>query len=490
MTKKIYALILAVIIAVACAMPVFASGTDIQPASGSDAQPVSSSDIAESEQLFGSTDQTVTQVLDGNYMSKVLAIVADETTALGDEYGYNTRLQQLKVEVLQGPKKGCIAYVIYDLTDTWGGDSGSEPAKVGDRVIVQLEESADGMLTGYVTMFVRHTAIIVLSVIFILLLVFLGGTRGLRSLVALLVTCVALICIMIPMILNGVSAVLASVLACIFAIATTLIIVYGFSIKSLAAGLGSVGGVAVAGIIVLIMNAVMNMTGLIDDTSMYLAQSVSEFGNLDLTGVLFAAIIISVLGGTIDVSVSIASALEELKLNAPGMTGSQLMKSGIKIGVDIMGASLNTLILSYLGCAIHIVMIFYTYQSPLLMVFNDEMIVCELLRALAGSSALLFTVPITAFVSAMMMSGGRFGKFSWDCFASVAIAKRICADVTRLRTGKPATERAAKRPARVPESEEMPENLYKLAHDRSRVIDPDEFSESYDWEDNRPREKN
>lgn len=466
MTKRFFAIILTLFVLTVCALPVFASGSDVFSVSSPDAP---------DQELFGSSEQTVTQILDGNYLSRVLEITADETTELGQEYGYSSRLQQLKVEVRQGPEKGNTAYVIYDLTDTWGGNSGSKPAKVGDKVIVQLERSADGLLTGYVTMFVRHNAIIVLGVIFVLLLVFLGGTRGLRSLVALLVTCLGLICVMIPMILNGVSPVLASVLACIFSIATTLLIVYGFSIKSLAAGIGSIGGVTVAGIIVLIMNAVMNMTGLIDDTSMYLAQSAAEMGSLDLTGILFAAIIISVLGGTIDVSVSIASSLEELKLNAPEMNGAQLMRSGIKIGVDIMGASLNTLILSYLGCAIHIVMIFYTYQSPLLMVFNDEMIVCELLRALAGSSALLFTVPITAFVSAMMMNRGRFGKFSWDCFASVVIARRIVGSIRNTRECG-LSKKAKKKPESTSQSNESdePENLYQLARDRSREMDFDQ----------------
>ncbi|MBE6759458.1 MAG: YibE/F family protein [Ruminococcaceae bacterium] len=468
MTKRILAAVLIMLVTITCCLPVHASGSDAVPTSGSDAA---------GQQYFGSADQTVTQVLDGNYVSRVLEIISDETTELGAEYGYSSRLQKLKVEVLQGPKEGCTAYVIYDLTDTWGGDSGSKPAEVGDKVIVQLEEGADGLLIGYVTMFVRHNAIIILGVLFVLLLVFLGGTRGLRSLVALLVTCLGLICVMIPMILNGVSPVLASVLACIFSIAATLIIVYGLSVKSLAAGIGSIGGVAVAGVIVLIMNSVMNMTGLIDDTSMYLAQSVSEMGSLDLTGILFAAIIISVLGGTIDVSVSIASSLEELKLNAPDMDGAQLMRSGIKIGVDIMGASLNTLILSYLGCAIHIVLIFYTYQSPLIMVFNDEMIVCELLRALAGSSALLFTVPITAYVSAMMMNRGRFGKFSWDCFASVVIARRI-RDAVREGWQKKKSDRTAESSVpSEPEETVEPENLYQLAQQRSRTMNFDKNDE-------------
>ena len=142
MTKRLFAAILAVFIMTVCALPVSASGSDVLSASGSDAP---------AQELFGSSEQTVTQILDGNYLSRVLEITADETTELGEEYGYSSRLQQLKVEVMRGPEKGKTAYVIYDLTDTWGGNSGSKPAKVGDKVIVQLEQSADGLLTGYVT---------------------------------------------------------------------------------------------------------------------------------------------------------------------------------------------------------------------------------------------------------------------------------------------------------------------------------------------------
>lgn len=363
-----------------------------------------------------------------NYYARVTQIISDQTES---GLGYVWREQQLMVELLEGPRKGSTAFVVYDLSDTLGGDSGARPASVGDKVIVQVDDMGDGSLEGYVTMFVRQNHIIWLGVIFVLLLVFVGGTKGLRSLAALLITCLGLICVMIPMILHGFSPVWASILACVFSIAVTLLVVYGFSVKSLAAALGSVGGVLVSGIIVLIMNSVMNMTGVIDDDSMYIALASSEIGVIDLNGVLFAAIIISVLGGAIDVSVSIASALEELKLNAPDITGAQLMKSGVNIGVDIMGASLNTLILSYVGCAIHVMLLFYAYQFEAKMVFNDEMIVCELLRALAGSFALLFTVPVTSFVSAMMMSGGKFGKFSWDCFATVVILRRVCQKITR-----------------------------------------------------------
>ncbi len=485
MMKKLAALVIMLCLCMTAAFPVFAqtSGADISGAdlmtgvSGSDyysddyagdySENYSGEYYAEQEVIGGSG------LAGKNFYARVTEVLSDTTD---EGAGYVWREQQLMVELLDGPRKGSQALVAYDLSDTLGEGSGSKPVGVGDKVIVQVEESADGFLEGYVTMFVRQNAIIWLGVVFVLMLLFVGGTRGLRSLVALLITCLGLICIMIPLILRGFSPVWASILACIFSIAVTLVVVYGFSVKSLAAALGSAGGVLVSGIIVLIMNSVMKMTGVIDDDSMYLAMASGEIGVINLTGVLFAAIIVGVLGGAIDVSVSIASALEELKINAPNMTGSQLMKSGVNIGVDIMGASLNTLILSYVGGAIHVMLIFYAYQFEPRMVFNDEMIVCELLRALAGSFALLFTVPITAFVSAMMMSKGRFGKFSWDCFASVVILRRFCENVTQ----RPSHSARTQENARIPR-EEAPENLYKLVHDRSKSIN---FEDEYDGYDN------
>jgi len=299
-----------------------------------------------------------------------------------------------------------------------------------------------------------------LGIIFLVLLTFFGGKRGLRSIIALLFICAGLIFIMIPAMLNGFSPVWAAIFASLFAVTVTLTIVYGFTMKTLAAGIGAIGGIVIGGIIVAIMNVTMNMTGLVDDESMYLAQWARN-GTIDLRGILFAAIMISVLGGTIDVSISIASALDELRQQAREITGAEMMKSGINIGVDIMGASLNTLILSYVGGSIHLLMLFTSYDSPMLMIINDEMIACEIIRALAGSFGLLLTVPITSLVSAILMCNGNFGKLTPDCFASyVAIKKfiqRIKNVFSKVKGGKTDTAIAENN------EEEQPENLFEVA---------------------------
>lgn len=464
--KILLSLIVIIALAVAFAPASLAAASDGDAVSPGDAAPYENNDSQQAE-------MPAEDVQIEYYRAQVLKIISDEEdTISGEGYEYVERTQTLRVRLLEGPCKGRIAVVSYNLTDTWGGGNGTLPVRAGSKVIVQLDEGKDGILSGIVVQYVRQNALLWLGLIFVALLAFFGGKRGLRSLLALVVSCVGLIFIMVPLVVNGFNPVWAAVLASVFAICTTLILVYGFTIKTLAAAVGSVGGVVIAGVITAIMNVVMNMTGLVDDESMYLAQSVAVGETIDLRGILFAAIIISVLGGTIDVGISIASALDEMRLQAKGITGARMMESGINIGIDIMGASLNTLILSYVGGSLHLLMIFYTYDSPMVMIINDEMIVCEILRALAGSFGLLLTVPVTAFVASMMMCKGNFGKLSADCFSSVTLCKRFIARIKALKTG-PKREKPNK-------PDEKPDDLYQIAHERSERMRFDETNGNSD----------
>ena len=132
---------------------------------------------------------------------------------------------------------------------------------------------------------------------------------------------------------------------------------------------------------------------------------------LDVSAIMFAAIVIGSLGGTIDVSVSISSSLEELKDKmGDNITGWELARSGMTVGRSIMGASLNTMILAYVGSSFQLLMLFSAYNMHMIDIINNEMIALELLRALAGCFGLLMTVPITSIVAAVFSSGGNMGE--------------------------------------------------------------------------------
>lgn len=354
------------------------------------------------EELYENTDEPTCVV-------KVL-----ESTGYSDymEMDMITRKQTLYVEVLTGPRKGECHYAEFDRSNPSGGEP-YDLCKVGDRLLCffTVNEKGSVLDNGTITDYHRMPTIIWTFVIFLILLLLLTGRRGIKSFIALIVTCAGIILIILPMILSGVSPVTASILGCLFAIVTTLVLVYGFTVKTLAAALGALGGVVVAGLFTAIMNGVLHLTGTTSSEATMLSLHFAN-GSIDLNGIMFAAILIGSLGGTIDVGVSIASALDEMRERAPEITASEMIASGLKIGSDIMSASLNTLILAYVGSAIHLLLMLRINGIAMIDVMNAETIVSELLRALAGSFGLLFTVPITSFVAGAMLCKGGFGKFS------------------------------------------------------------------------------
>lgn len=335
------------------------------------------------------------------------------------DMGMVTRKQTIYVEVMSGERKGERHYAVFDRSDPAGGEP-YELVKEGERLLCFFTSNKDGVIVenGTITDFHRMPKIIWTLIIFFILLLFLTGTRGLKSFAALIVTCVGIILIILPMILSGVSPVVASIIGCVFSIVTSLVLVYGFTIKTLAAALGAVGGVIVAGIFTAVMNSILHMTGTTSSEATMLALHFAN-GDVDLNGIMFAAVLIGSLGGTIDVGISISSSLDEMREHAPNITATEMIASGLHIGSDIMSASLNTLILAYVGSAIHLLLMLQINGVALIDVMNAETITSELIRALAGSFGLLFTVPITSFVAGAMLCKGSFGKFSIRMFPTM-----------------------------------------------------------------------
>lgn len=336
----------------------------------------------------------------------------------------------MMVEVLSGPRKGQVLPVVQEIQPNDNvGLNDIEECSVGDKITLYFTVDEYGNLqTGTMVDYIRTNTVAVVAVVFAVILILLCGFKGLKSFVALLITCVLVLFVMIPMIYDGgiyvptssgvekmhilshgINPVLASIVTSLIIIVITLLIVYGRTHKTLAAMIGVGGGAIMAGVISSLMMSAMKITGIMDEESKSLVFT-ENGAKLDISGVLFAAVLIGALGGTIDVGISIASALDEIVEKARNISAKELVKSGMNIGRDILGASLNTLILAYVGGSIQILILFYAYDMPLIDIINTEQISSELIRALAGSFGLLCTVPITSFVCSLMMVKGGWKK--------------------------------------------------------------------------------
>lgn len=267
-----------------------------------------------------------------------------------------------------------------------------------DKILVE-SYTADGGIHYYFGDYVRITPLLWLLAIFCILVIVFSRMQGLKTVISLGFTCLSVFTVLIPAILNGHNIYLWSIAVCMFITVMTLSIISGFNVKALCAGIGCVSGVLCAGLTVLISDKFLNMTGMLEEESVYLIQLYPD-NPINLKAIIFAMIIVGAVGAVMDVSMSISSSLYELRLKSPHIKPVELMKSGFTIGRDMMGTMANTLVLAYIGSSLTSVLLLVAYNAGIEQVINKEMIIAEILQALAGSLGMLLTLPLTSVVCA------------------------------------------------------------------------------------------
>lgn len=282
----------------------------------------------------------------------------------------------------------------------------AKPFKIGDKVYVYTTFKNDKIVATEIAYRDNSFYIIAIVTLFVFTVILIGGTKGLKSLVSLIITIIGIFYVLIPGIMNGKSPILLTVLISMASIIITFLIIAGFNRKSYSAMIGTTAGVVVSGIFAIVFGNLMNMTGMCEETG--LLAGLSDAAKLfDFRGILFSGIIIGALGACMDVGMSIASALQELKSEKPEITIKGLIKSGMNIGKDMIGTMTNTLILAYTGGALVTILIFAVGNLDIYEVLNKEIITEEILRAIAGSIGLICTIPLTTFASGMLIGNEK-----------------------------------------------------------------------------------
>ncbi|MBQ5782235.1 MAG: YibE/F family protein [Oscillospiraceae bacterium] len=302
-------------------------------------------------------------------------------------------------EFLNGYKKGSVVRAVQRVDKMYAVEM--RPVQEGNTIIVYNNPDSEIDAKYMFAEFHRVTVIWVLIGLFCLLLLLFGRSKGVNTLISLVYTIGAIFLVFIPAVLANGNIYLWAIITCVYIIFMTLFIVSGFTRKSFGAIIGCTGGVMVSGILVFFCDIFLHMSGLVSEDSMYL-MLLNPDNPVDIKAIIFASIIIGAVGAIMDVSMSLSSALAELKEQAPDLGKAGLIRSGFVIGRDIMGTMSNTLILAYIGSSLSTTLLLVAYNSQTVLLFNTEMIVMELLNAVAGSFGILLTIPLTSVVCGVL----------------------------------------------------------------------------------------
>jgi|BioPla2DNA2_1021312.scaffolds.fasta_scaffold01728_11 uncharacterized membrane protein len=328
-------------------------------------------------------------------VTRVLDSREDDIDYSGGSIQDAYQIVEIKITT-DGPYKGKLIEAEYALSMSFSEKQKDALLKPGNEVLMVLElDDTGGISQAYIYSVVRDKHLLLLLIIFSVIILSVGRLKGLKALISLILTVLGIVYILLPLILKGFDPVFVSTWICIAIAGITLLLVSGYNKKTLAAIIGTSGGLICAGVIAQIVGEMAKLTGLGDEESqmlMFIPQDIS----FDYKGLLFAGILIGALGAAMDVGMSLSSAMFEIKEINPEIKKSDLLKAGMNIGRDMIATMSSTLILAYTGGSLQLMLLFMAHEVPFVDIINQDGYATEVVRSLAGSIGLILTIPITA----------------------------------------------------------------------------------------------
>jgi uncharacterized membrane protein len=313
------------------------------------------------------------------------------------------RCQLVTARLESGPDAG--RRVQLQLGATGGLDPDVDP---GDGIrVTEAPEPPPGAPptagTGYsLADFQRGTPMLVLALIFVAVVLLFARLRGALSLLGLGFSLAVVLVFVVPAILNGESPVAVAVVGSLAVALVTIPLAHGRGPKSLAAVLGTAVSLLLTALLAFVFTEAAHLTGFSSEEAIFLQVSGAD---LSLQGLLLAGMVVGALGVLDDVTVSQASTVMALRAAAPALGFRDLFARALRVGRDHVSATVNTLVLAYVGASLPVLLIFTSADIGLSEALNLEVIAKEVVATLVGSIGLIAAVPVTTALAALLALG-------------------------------------------------------------------------------------
>jgi uncharacterized membrane protein len=246
---------------------------------------------------------------------------------------------------------------------------------------------------------VRSNRLIWIAVLFVLLALVVGFLRGFFSLVGLIITLGVLFGYIFPSIIQGVDPVVATVVGSIVILAVNMHITHGLRKESFLAFVSTVLGL----LCVLFFTYLFSFWTMI--TGMGSEEAILVIGDIPLSTntlrLFLAGVILGAVGVLDDVAISQTEIIHELAKADVRLTRKQLFVRAMRVGQHHIASIVNTLVLVYAGAAMPVLILFLNNTIGTSSFLNSEVVTEEIVRTMAGTSALVLTVPISTFLAAI-----------------------------------------------------------------------------------------
>lgn len=280
------------------------------------------------------------------------------------------------------------------------GQPGEPELAVGDRIRMAETVAADGQLTYTFTDYQRSTALLVWGLVIAGAIVLFAALRGVRALLGLVITLAVLGVFLLPALVHGGAPLALAVVAGATILFLVVLLVHGFNWKSCSALAGTLISLGIAAWLAATAIDTTRLQGLGSEDNLRILLYLPE---VSVTGLMLCGFIIGALGVLNDVTISQASTVNELSDLEPDAGPWRLFTGAMKVGRDHISSMVYTLVLTYTGAALPLLLLISVSDRPLTQTLTSDLVATELLRSGVGALALTLAVPITTVIAAYVV---------------------------------------------------------------------------------------
>ncbi len=273
--------------------------------------------------------------------------------------------------------------------------------KVNDEVFISIQENENkGIISSKILDLKRDKYIAYITILFMSLILLIGGLKGFRSLASVIIN-IVIFSIIIQMFLHGFNLMLISIIASILFAILSISIVCGVNKKMISAAIATFAGTFISMLVAVAVIKLNNWNGVHFEEMEFLTHPPEQ--------IFIIEILIGTLGAIMDIAISISSSINEIYDKNPDIEKNVLINSGREIGKDIMGTMANTLVFAYISGSIPVILLLLRNGYPISFIININLSL-EIIRALTGSIGIVLSIPIAIYISVMLLKKRRIGE--------------------------------------------------------------------------------
>ena len=246
----------------------------------------------------------------------------------------------------------------------------------------------------------RRMPLLWLFVAFAAMGVVIARRQGALALLGLMASLALVTTFLVPAILEGSSPLLVSIVASLAVMFVTLGLTYGISAQSLSAAAGIGACLLFA---TLLGELALNATHLEGrGGELYPLLQQAGAGDLSLSGIVLAGMVIGALGVLTDTAVTQASAVMALRRANTTLGVRGLYLGAFAVGRDHLAATMHTLVMAYVGTLLPLLLVLEAADVGVTDALNGQFLAEPAVATLVGSMALMASVPLTTILASLL----------------------------------------------------------------------------------------